>query len=336
MCGQRQKASIYNIYTHIYICTYICYICLEQQRTESVKKTFQDLCLSKLVCLSPSPKCPFSPAYLVAPDLPCSMHGSSIPQFPIQHGQFSSQRHMQKIKRKKKQNIAAKTLNDGALQLTNRQWDRQTDRQANRRSDSETGSSRTAAQHTLGQLHTNTHSGTPRQGVSSHSLAAVPGTRLGTPAWGHHHNQHHHQHQHHICSPNWGPCFDGYVCFLTALPTSVGEESRSRLRSLCGLWNIERESSSSSSSSSLINWRHSLHLNSARSVARDSLLLLLLLLYFNYISFKCQQSCTTFFLHLVKQNAKKEREQNLLLDCDWNCYCCCCCCGGCSCESRCS
>lgn len=111
------------------------------------------------------------------PHLRCSMHGSSIPQFPIQHGQFSSQRHMQK----KKNTAAAKTLNDsdGALQLTNRQWDRQ----ANRRSDSGTGSSRTAAQHTLGQLHTNTHTlrhtGTPRQGVSSHSLAAVP----AVPGW---------------------------------------------------------------------------------------------------------------------------------------------------------
>lgn len=60
-------------------------------------------------------------------------------------------------------NTKKKTLNDdGALQLTNRQWDSGT-------------VSRTDRQHTLGQLHT------PRQGVSSRSLAAVP---VLAPAWG--------------------------------------------------------------------------------------------------------------------------------------------------------
>lgn len=159
MCADSGKKHLYIIYIHTYVYARIYAISAWSSREQNQLKRRFKTCVCQNWFVSAPAKYPYSP--VCAPDLPCSMHGSSIPQFPIQHGQFSSQRHMQKKKKKKKQNTAAKTLNDGALQLTNRQWDRQTDRQANRRSDSGTGSSRTAAQHTLGQLHTNTHTHTP-------------------------------------------------------------------------------------------------------------------------------------------------------------------------------
>lgn len=190
-------------------------------------------------------------------------------------------------------------------------------------------------------IHTHTHwdtlrhTGTPRQGVSSHSLAAVPGTRLGTPAWGHH------QHQHHNCSPNWGPCFDGstsqQLYFRWRLCKLQLEKKAKASCDLCvgceTSTSSQMERESSSSSSSLINWSVATTAFFAfeYSLKCCSTLSIYSLLYFNYISFKCQQSCTTFFFCLVKQNAKKQ--QNLLLDCDWSCYCCC---GGCSCESHCT
>lgn len=135
-----------------------------------------------------------------APPLPCPLP-ASWPSSTLLHARFldSSVSHPARTilvtashAKKKKNTAAAKTLNDGdgALQLTNRQWDRQ----ANRRSDSGTGSSRTAAQHTLGQLHTNTHTDrhrhTPAGGKQSQLGGCTRCTRLGTPAWGHHQHQH--------------------------------------------------------------------------------------------------------------------------------------------------
>lgn len=123
MCGQRQKASIYNIYTHIYIYARIYAISAWSSREQNQLKRRFKTCVCQNWFVSAPAKYPFSPACLVAPDLPCT-----VPRFLSFPSSTDNSRHSvtcKKKKRKKKQNTAAKTLNDGALQLTNRQWDRQ-------------------------------------------------------------------------------------------------------------------------------------------------------------------------------------------------------------------
>lgn len=164
MCGL-QKASIYVIYIYAIsvLKTTTTRTATSRSREQNqLKRRFKTCVSVKTGLTQPQPSAsPPRPTAIRPPvPRPAPRHGSSIPQFPIQHGQFSSASHAK--------NTAAKTLNDsndgdGALQLTNRQWDRQ----ANRRSDSGTGT-----QHTLGQLHTNTHTHT-------HTTAGGKQSQLG-------------------------------------------------------------------------------------------------------------------------------------------------------------
>lgn len=166
MCGQRQKASIYNIYTHIYIYIRIYAISAWSSREQNQLKRRFKTCVCQNWFVSAPAKYPFSYC------LPCgpwsTLHGSSIPQFPIQHGQFSSQRHMQKKKKQKKAKHSSKNTQRRRIAIDKQtvgQTDRQTGEQTQWQWDWQQSDSRTTHVGSVAHQHTLRH--TPAGGKQS-------------------------------------------------------------------------------------------------------------------------------------------------------------------------